>query len=349
MSGWSSCFEGGAISWLQEAIASLVLLWNLSFVAIGCCCAPTMAKAYSQIYNGKYRHLEATQCGKLIARGWNTCIYLPECAQTKRITYVNMKFCRFKKLRLGFLLTPQLYESAGGLPRLKLPLHSCSLTGSTSAMEVSIPIAFVLPGREHECNESFKLGRPPALSWRRLFLQKKMAKLHVVLVVRNDQKIGKLKIVGQCIRIVRMGEFENEGFILDDLYDNEEDGQHIDDGKQKRMKEISTKIFDYYELIEENNPAFRWPTTESCNVTKQVEVVEVIAAANGYMIDDAIYRLNKLLRSNPPGCDAHLSLEKYKRNIKGLSTNTHRMAIMVNSTPDSNGEKFFAATVKAYR
>ncbi|GKB74208.1 ribonuclease H-like domain-containing protein [Tanacetum coccineum] len=64
----------------------------------------------------------------------------------------------------GQKLTPQLYESAGGLPRLKLPLHSCSLAGSTSAMEVSIPIAFVLPGREHECNESFKLGRPPALS-----------------------------------------------------------------------------------------------------------------------------------------------------------------------------------------
>ncbi|GKC68276.1 hypothetical protein Tco_1100874 [Tanacetum coccineum] len=67
-------------------------------------------------------------------------------------------------------LTPQLYESAGSLPRLKLPLHSCSLTGSTSAMEVSIPIAFVLSGREHEsfreheCNESFNLGRPPALS-----------------------------------------------------------------------------------------------------------------------------------------------------------------------------------------
>ncbi|GJV43439.1 hypothetical protein Tco_1427975, partial [Tanacetum coccineum] len=62
------------------------------------------------------------------------------------------------------ILTPQLYENAGGLPRLKLPLHSCSLAGSMSAMEVSIPIAFVLPGREHECNESFKLGRPPALS-----------------------------------------------------------------------------------------------------------------------------------------------------------------------------------------
>ncbi|GJX40319.1 hypothetical protein Tco_0255309 [Tanacetum coccineum] len=59
---------------------------------------------------------------------------------------------------------PQLHESAGGLPKTKLVLHSCSLTGSTSAMEVSIPIAFVLPDREHECNESFKLGRLPALS-----------------------------------------------------------------------------------------------------------------------------------------------------------------------------------------
>ncbi|GJU83410.1 lysine histidine transporter 1-like protein, partial [Tanacetum coccineum] len=59
---------------------------------------------------------------------------------------------------------PQLHESAGGLPKTKLVSHSCSLAGSTSAMKVSIPIAFVLPGREHECNESFKLGRSPALS-----------------------------------------------------------------------------------------------------------------------------------------------------------------------------------------
>ncbi|GKB16567.1 hypothetical protein Tco_0850490, partial [Tanacetum coccineum] len=65
----------------------------------------------------------------------------------------------------------------------------------------------------------------------------RMIARQLVLVVRNDQKMGKLKIVGQCIRIVQMGEFENEGFILDDLYDNEEDGQHIDDGKQKRRKE----------------------------------------------------------------------------------------------------------------
>ncbi|GKD54543.1 hypothetical protein Tco_1287930 [Tanacetum coccineum] len=59
---------------------------------------------------------------------------------------------------------PQIHESAGGLPKTKLVSHSCSLARSTSAMEVSILIAFVLPGREHEFNESFKLGRPPALS-----------------------------------------------------------------------------------------------------------------------------------------------------------------------------------------
>ncbi|GKB90876.1 hypothetical protein Tco_0963148 [Tanacetum coccineum] len=42
------------------------------------------------------------------------------------------------------LFAPQLQESAGGLPKTKLVSHSCSLAGSTSAMEVSILIAFVL-------------------------------------------------------------------------------------------------------------------------------------------------------------------------------------------------------------
>ncbi|GJW36106.1 RNA-directed DNA polymerase, eukaryota [Tanacetum coccineum] len=53
-----------------------------------------------------------------------------------------------------YSFAPQLHESAGGLPKTKLVSHSCSLAGSTSAMEVSIPIAFVLPDREHECNEN---------------------------------------------------------------------------------------------------------------------------------------------------------------------------------------------------
>ncbi|GJV79872.1 putative ribonuclease H-like domain-containing protein [Tanacetum coccineum] len=61
-------------------------------------------------------------------------------------------------------LTPQLHESAGGLPSLKLSLHSCSLAGSTNAMGIETSIALVLPAREHECDTSFVLGRPPALS-----------------------------------------------------------------------------------------------------------------------------------------------------------------------------------------
>ncbi|GJT70343.1 hypothetical protein Tco_1029629 [Tanacetum coccineum] len=62
------------------------------------------------------------------------------------------------------ILTPQLHESAGGLPSLKLSLHSCSLPGSTNAMGIETSIALVLPAREHECDTSFVLGRPPALS-----------------------------------------------------------------------------------------------------------------------------------------------------------------------------------------
>ncbi|GJS13229.1 Myb/SANT-like domain-containing protein [Tanacetum coccineum] len=41
-------------------------------------------------------------------------------------------------------LTPQLHESAGGLPSLKLSLHSCSLPGSTNAMGIETSIALVL-------------------------------------------------------------------------------------------------------------------------------------------------------------------------------------------------------------
>ncbi|GKD49610.1 hypothetical protein Tco_1278586, partial [Tanacetum coccineum] len=43
---------------------------------------------------------------------------------------------------------PQLHESAGGLPSLKLSLHSCSLPGSTNAMGIETSIALVLPARE---------------------------------------------------------------------------------------------------------------------------------------------------------------------------------------------------------
>ncbi|GKD99678.1 hypothetical protein Tco_1387662 [Tanacetum coccineum] len=55
-------------------------------------------------------------------------------------------------------LTPQLHESAGGLPSLKLPLHSCSLPGSMNATQVSF-----WGGRLHfrEVEEQIcKFGKP---------------------------------------------------------------------------------------------------------------------------------------------------------------------------------------------
>ncbi|GJQ96712.1 hypothetical protein Tco_0007851 [Tanacetum coccineum] len=67
---------------------------------------------------------------------------------------------RLEELRFAL----QLHESAGGLLSLKLSLHSCSLSGSTNAMGIETFIALVLPAREHECDTSFVLRRPPALS-----------------------------------------------------------------------------------------------------------------------------------------------------------------------------------------
>ncbi|GJZ43900.1 retrovirus-related pol polyprotein from transposon TNT 1-94 [Tanacetum coccineum] len=63
----------------------------------------------------------------------------------RRLGHANMSL-------IQSLLTPQLHESAGGLPSLKLSLHSCSLPGSTNAMGIETSIALVLPAREHECD-----------------------------------------------------------------------------------------------------------------------------------------------------------------------------------------------------
>ncbi|GJU84775.1 hypothetical protein Tco_1292321 [Tanacetum coccineum] len=91
-------------------------------------CAPTMARAYSQIYNGKSRHLgvrhsmvrelikngvisiefvrtQADHLTKGLARDLrleHVCLS-SRGARSKGTTYVNMKFSRFKKLGLGFL------------------------------------------------------------------------------------------------------------------------------------------------------------------------------------------------------------------------------------------------------
>nr|GEZ77001.1 zinc finger, CCHC-type [Tanacetum cinerariifolium] len=74
---------GNEAKWLRNLIHEIPI-WPkpIAPISIRCDSAPTMARAYSQIYNGKSRHLGA---------------------RTKRATYVNMKFCRFKKLGLGFL------------------------------------------------------------------------------------------------------------------------------------------------------------------------------------------------------------------------------------------------------
>ncbi|GJR89051.1 hypothetical protein Tco_0213062 [Tanacetum coccineum] len=67
-------------------------------------------------------------------------------------------------IRIKVRFAPQLHESVGGLPSLKLSLHSCSLPWSTNAMGIETSIALVLPAREYECDTSFVLRRPPALS-----------------------------------------------------------------------------------------------------------------------------------------------------------------------------------------
>ncbi|GJS31092.1 zinc finger, CCHC-type containing protein [Tanacetum coccineum] len=115
---------GKEAEWLRNLIHE-ILIWPkpIAPISIRCDSAPTMAKAYSQIYNGKSRHLGVrhSMIRELIMNGVISIEFvrsqknladhltkglardLVNKCKTKRITYVNMKFCRFKKLGLGFL------------------------------------------------------------------------------------------------------------------------------------------------------------------------------------------------------------------------------------------------------
>nr|GEZ33381.1 zinc finger, CCHC-type [Tanacetum cinerariifolium] len=121
------------VEWLRNLIHE-VQIWPkpIAPISVRCDSAPTMAMAYSQIYNGKSRHLGvrhsmvreliknsvisiefvrtqhnlADHLTKGLARDLleiGTQVLSSRGARTKRATYVNMKFCRFKKLGLGFL------------------------------------------------------------------------------------------------------------------------------------------------------------------------------------------------------------------------------------------------------
>nr|GEU77612.1 reverse transcriptase domain-containing protein [Tanacetum cinerariifolium] len=114
---------GKEAEWLRNFIHEIPIWPKLiAPISIQCDSAPTMAKSYSQIYNEKSRHLGVrhSMIRELIRNGVISIEFVQtqhnladnlakglardlviKC-KTKRITYVNMKFCRFKKIGLGF-------------------------------------------------------------------------------------------------------------------------------------------------------------------------------------------------------------------------------------------------------
>nr|GEV38135.1 zinc finger, CCHC-type [Tanacetum cinerariifolium] len=65
-----------------------ILIWPkpIAPISIRCDSAPTMARAYSQIYNKKSRHLgKLNSMWKAIASDWNTCINLPKVQELKEL------------------------------------------------------------------------------------------------------------------------------------------------------------------------------------------------------------------------------------------------------------------------
>ncbi|GJU45924.1 hypothetical protein Tco_1203190, partial [Tanacetum coccineum] len=101
---------GKEAEWLRNLIYEIPL-WPtpISPISIHCDSVATLAKAYSQIYNGKSRHLEAEFNEESLHLKIGTHCVIPRC-KTKRTTYVSMECRRFKKLGLGFLYAHEGYR-----------------------------------------------------------------------------------------------------------------------------------------------------------------------------------------------------------------------------------------------
>ncbi|GJY24719.1 zinc finger, CCHC-type containing protein [Tanacetum coccineum] len=145
-SGWVFLLGGGAISWASKkqtcitgstmeyefvALAAAgkeaewlrnliheIPIWPkpIAPISIRCDSAPTMAKAYNtQFPSNTTLEAEFNVESSHLEIGTRVFIF-PRC-KTKRITYVNMKFCRFKKLGLGFLYSNGLTGSIVTTPQ----------------------------------------------------------------------------------------------------------------------------------------------------------------------------------------------------------------------------------------
>nr|GEU87059.1 zinc finger, CCHC-type [Tanacetum cinerariifolium] len=115
---------GKEAEWLRNLIHE-ILIWPkpIAPISINCDSVATLAKAYSQIYNGKSRHLGVRHSMirelimnvvisiEFVRSQHNLADHLTKGlardlvikCKTKMTTYVNMKFSRFKKLGLGFI------------------------------------------------------------------------------------------------------------------------------------------------------------------------------------------------------------------------------------------------------
>ncbi|KAJ9556935.1 hypothetical protein OSB04_011549 [Centaurea solstitialis] len=91
---------GKEAEWLRNLIYEIPL-WHrqISSISIRCDSQATLAKAYSEVYNGKSRHLGVrhNMIRDLITNGVISVV-----CKIKGATYMSMKFSRFKKLGLGF-------------------------------------------------------------------------------------------------------------------------------------------------------------------------------------------------------------------------------------------------------
>ncbi|GKB22313.1 hypothetical protein Tco_0856236 [Tanacetum coccineum] len=162
---------GKEAEWLRNLIYEIPL-WPkpISPISIHCDSAATLAKAYSQIYNGKSRHLGVrhSMVRELITNGvisvdfvrsqqnladhltkglardlvHKSAIGMGLKCKTKRTTYVSMECRRFKKLGLGFLYA---HEGYGRKALSRITLKWERNVGDFSVINVTVDVSPSIP------------------------------------------------------------------------------------------------------------------------------------------------------------------------------------------------------------
>ncbi|GJY56677.1 leucine-rich repeat protein [Tanacetum coccineum] len=184
---------------------------------------------------------------------------------------VDCQNCRLTRPNFTKVQVASQYET--------LQCTLCSLPRSTNAMGIGTSIALVLPAKEHECDISFVLGRPPALSLSgSIPSQIKDLKMLSELDLSYNNFLGTItSSLGECISLTKLYLSGNifQGIIPSSLASLR--GLEVLDISQNNLSGKIPQFFDKRFSLEFFNLSFN-------DFEGEVPVVGVFANASAFSV-----------------------------------------------------------------